>query len=76
MLRIAATDPQGAAPNMLRFLICASLLYIGFAFAGWVSSPFERHERELISLLGDPWPVPLQVLHPDEHQRVSVQVSG
>jgi len=27
---------KGAAPNMLRFLICASLLYIGFAFAGWV----------------------------------------
>ena len=31
-------DDQGAAPNMLRFLICASLLYIGFAFAGWVTS--------------------------------------
>jgi len=27
---------KGAAPNMLRFLICASLIYIGFAFAGWV----------------------------------------
>ena len=30
-------NDQGAAPNMLRFLICASLLYIGFAFAGWVT---------------------------------------
>ncbi|XP_023347695.1 mucolipin-3 [Eurytemora carolleeae] len=27
---------KGAAPNMLRFLICASFIYIGFVFAGWV----------------------------------------
>jgi len=27
---------KGAAPNMLRFLICASFIYIGFTFAGWV----------------------------------------
>ena len=40
LLRGVIFDPQGAAPNMLRFLICASLLYIGFAFAGWVTSPF------------------------------------
>ena len=27
---------KGAAPNMIRFLICASFIYIGFVFAGWV----------------------------------------
>jgi len=27
---------KGAAPNMLRFLMCASFIYIGFVFAGWV----------------------------------------
>ena len=27
---------KGAAPNMFRFLICSSFLYIGFSFAGWV----------------------------------------
>jgi len=27
---------KGAAPNMLRFLICAAFIYIGFTFAGWV----------------------------------------
>jgi len=27
---------KGAAPNMLRFLICASFIYIGFTLAGWV----------------------------------------
>lgn len=26
---------KGAAPNMLRFLVCASFIYIGFTFAGW-----------------------------------------
>merc|ERR1711874_703112 len=24
------------APNMFRFLICSSFLYVGFSFAGWV----------------------------------------
>ena len=27
---------KGAAPNMFRFLICSSFLYVGFSFAGWV----------------------------------------
>jgi len=27
---------KGAAPNVLRFLICASFIYFGFVFAGWV----------------------------------------
>jgi mucolipin len=27
---------KGAAPNILRFLLCAGLLYAGFALAGWL----------------------------------------
>merc|ERR1719369_1786364 len=27
---------KGAAPNVLRFLLCASFIYIGFVFAGWL----------------------------------------
>ena len=26
---------KGAAPNIIRFLICATMVYIGFVFAGW-----------------------------------------
>ena len=35
---------------MLRFLICASLLYIGFAFAGWVKLSFWNGIKEIRSI--------------------------
>ena len=27
---------KGAAPNVIRFLICAMFMYFGFMFSGWL----------------------------------------
>ena len=41
---------QGALPSMLRFLICASLLYVGFTVAGWaVLGPYHSKFSTLSS---------------------------
>ena len=41
---------KGAAPNILRFLFCAALIYIGFVFAGWaVLGPYNFKFSSLMS---------------------------
>jgi len=41
---------KGAAPNVLRFLLCAALIYIGFVFAGWaVLGPYNFKFASLMS---------------------------
>ena len=27
---------KGAIPNVLRFVVCAAMIYLGFVFCGWV----------------------------------------
>ncbi|KAI8509296.1 Mucolipin-2 [Branchiostoma belcheri] len=39
---------KASAPNVLRFLLCATLLYMGFAFAGWlILGPYHIKFRTL-----------------------------
>jgi mucolipin len=41
---------KGAAPNIIRFLICAAMVYIGFVFAGWaILGPYSFKLASLMS---------------------------
>ena len=41
---------KGATPNIIRFLICAAMIYIGFVFAGWaILGPYNFKFASLMS---------------------------
>ncbi len=41
---------KGALPNVLRFLLCAALIYLGFVFCGWIIlGPYNFKFRTILS---------------------------
>ena len=41
---------RNAAPNVLRFLLCGSLIYVGFVLCGWiVMSPYHYKFRSVFT---------------------------